>query len=63
MGGEPTVERFGQLRDFHPHPFLGKVGDGRRIGVAGQQGLQHRPRGGAVEISGDRGQFDPSVFE
>jgi len=63
MGGEPTGGGFGQLRDFHPQPFLGEVGHGRRIGFAGDQGFQHRPRGGAVEVSGDRGQFDPGVFE
>ncbi len=35
----------------------------RRIGFPGEQRLQHRPRGHAVEIGGDRGQFDPSVLE
>jgi len=44
MGGEPAVEGFGQLRDFHPHPVLGKLGHGRRITLAGNQGFQHRPR-------------------
>ena len=44
MGGEPTVESLGQLRDFHPHPVLGKLGHGRRITLAGNQGFQHRPR-------------------
>ena len=63
MGGEPAVQGLGQLRDFHPHAFLGKLGYGRRIGFAGKQGFQHRPRGGAVQISGDRGQFDPGVLE
>ena len=62
VSGEPTVQRFGQRRDFRPQPALA-IGQAAGSRFAGNQRPSIARAGHPGDVRGDRGQLDPGVLE
>lgn len=60
---ETAGERVLQGWELLPQLAAGEVGEDRRVGGAGHEGVEHRAAGGAEQTGGDRGARDAGVLQ
>lgn len=60
---EMTGEGVGEGGDLRSQLPFGQLGELRRITLAGNEGLDHRPAGLGEDLGGHRGQLDAGVLK